>query len=74
MARDPISGESVPLYHPRQHTWSDHFTWNEDFTLLLGLTPTGRATVEKLHLNRSRVVNLRRVLSSSGEHPLAEDN
>ena len=49
-AHDPLSGNTVPLYHPRQNHWSDHFAWNEDFTLLLGLTPTGRATIEKLHL------------------------
>src|SRR5882724_50513 len=45
-ATDPVTGETVPLFHPRQQQWKDHFTWNEDFTLILGLTPTGRATVE----------------------------
>ncbi len=43
--RNPINGEIVPLYHPRQQLWQDHFTWNDDFTLIVGLTPTGRATV-----------------------------
>ena len=50
---DPGSGDSVPLYHPRQDHWADHFAWNEDCTLIIGLTPIGRATVEKLQLNRS---------------------
>ena len=49
----------VPLYHPRQHRWPDHFAWNEDTTIVIGLTPTGRATVEALRLNRENVVNLR---------------
>ena len=68
-AIDPITGEVVSLYHPRQHHWSDHFAWNDDFTLLLGLTAIGRATVEKLQLNREGVVNLRRVLHSVDQHP-----
>jgi|SRR5579884_177624 len=31
-ARDPANGDMVSLYHPRQHRWSDHFAWNEDYT------------------------------------------
>jgi hypothetical protein len=70
--RDPVSGDSVSLYHPRQQRWRDHFAWNDDFTLVIGLTPTGRATVKALQLNREGLVNLRRVLYSMGEHPPAE--
>jgi len=72
-APDPTSENMVPLFHPRQHRWSDHFVWNEDFTLVIGTSPTGRATVEALHLNREGVVNLRRVLFAMNEHPPAED-
>ncbi|HAJ59507.1 MAG TPA: HNH endonuclease [Cyanobacteria bacterium UBA11369] len=68
-AIDPITGESVPLYHPRQQNWRDHFTWSNDSTQMLGLTPTGRATIERLQLNRNGVVNLRRVLHSIEQHP-----
>jgi HNH endonuclease len=68
-AHDSVSGQTVPLYHPRQHQWRDHFTWNDDYTLLIGLAPIGRATVELLRLNREGVINLRRVLYSIGEHP-----
>lgn len=68
-AQDPATGESVPLFHPRQQLWRDHFTWNEDTTLVIGLTPTGRATVEALKLNRPEVVRFRRVLFLSGDHP-----
>ncbi len=46
-----------------------HFAWSDDFTLLIGLTPTGRATVGALLLNRDGVVNLRRLLYLNGEHP-----
>ena len=71
-ARDPVSDKVVLLYHPRQHRWHDHFTWSDDFTLVIGLTPIGRATIEALHLNREELINLRRVLYAMGEHPPAE--
>jgi hypothetical protein len=69
---DPLSGEDVPLYHPRRQRWSEHFAWNEEFTIVLGLTPTGRATVQRLQLNREGVVNLRQVLHAIGRHPPSE--
>lgn len=68
-AIDPVSGKMVSLFHPRQQKWADHFAWREDFLLIVGLTPTGRATVELLKLNREGVVNLRKVLHLAGEHP-----
>jgi hypothetical protein len=61
-AIDPITGNTVPLYHPRQHLWSDHFCWSDDGLTLLGLTPIGRGTVERLQLNREGVVRLRHLL------------
>lgn len=71
-ARDPVSDKVVLLYRPRQQRWHDHFAWNDDFTLVIGLTPTGRATSKALQLNREELVNLRRVLYAMGEHPPAE--
>ncbi|MEW5827814.1 MAG: HNH endonuclease [Chloroflexota bacterium] len=68
-AFDPVSQSVVPLFHPRRHTWREHFDWSDDGTLVLGVTPIGRGTVEKLQLNRSGLVNLRRVLFEAGEHP-----
>lgn len=73
-ALDPISEELVPLFHPRRQQWSEHFAWNADSTLIIGLTPTGRATVEALKMNRKGVVNLRRMLYIMGEHPPEEPN
>lgn len=66
---DSITQLSVPLYHPRRDRWADHFEWNATRTLLLGLTPIGRATIDRLDLNRLGVVNLRRVLYAHGDHP-----
>jgi hypothetical protein len=71
-APDPDTGEVVGLFHPRQQRWSEHFAWSEDDTLVIGVTPTGRATVVTLQLNRSGVVNLRRLLFAAGKHPPPE--
>lgn len=68
-ASDPLTKLLVSLYHPRQDRWNDHFQWNSSFTEIIGLTPTGRATVHLLKLNRLGVVNLRHVLHQIGEHP-----
>jgi hypothetical protein len=68
-ARDPLTGEIVPLFHPRRQRWVDHFAWNQEGTLVLGLSPIGRATVEALQLNRKGLVNLRRILFAIHEHP-----
>jgi hypothetical protein len=66
---DPATSDSVPLFHPRRERWEDHFAWSYDFTQVVGLTPTGRATVEALRLNRDGLVRLRRALFHAGEHP-----
>ncbi len=69
---DPFTNRRVPLYHPRQQRWGDHFAWNDDFTRALGLTPTGRATIHILQLNRGGVMNLRAALHAVGKHPPEE--
>ena len=69
--RDPLTGKLAPLFHPRRHQWAEHFTLSADDLEILGITPTGRATVAALQLNRAEVVNLRRVLSAFDEHPPA---
>lgn len=67
---DPQTGEEASLFHPRNDVFEQHFTWSqEDIAILIGLTPTGRATVERLRLNRAGVVNLRRLLVKEGLHP-----
>lgn len=71
-ALDPFSGMIVPLFHPRRHGWGDHFAWSTDLTLILGKTPTGRATVAALHLNRENLIGLRRLLLAMGEHPATQ--
>ena len=76
-ARDPVTRQWVALLHPRQHRWVEHLAWSDDYLEILGLTPTGRATIEALQLNREEVMNLRRILIACDEHPpktTAENN
>lgn len=68
-AIDPLTKQLVSLFHPRVQQWSEHFTWNQDCSLIIGLTPTGRATVEALRMNRPGVINLRQALYAAGKHP-----
>lgn len=70
-ARDPVSGRLVPLFNPRRQDWDRHFRWSEDHLMIEGRTRIGRATVAALQLNRIPVVNLRRVLRASGDHPVS---
>jgi hypothetical protein len=60
-AIDPDTARVVPLYHPRRDEWSVHFAWSNDRQRILGITPSGRATVEALRMNRPQLVNLRRI-------------
>lgn len=71
---DPITGEMVPLFHPRRDRWQDHFAWNNEYHILLGTSPTGRATIARLDLNRPGVVGLRRALRLAGVFPAKPDN
>jgi hypothetical protein len=68
-AHDPLTGEVVSLFHPRSGDWSTHFVWSHDFRQMIGKTPTGRATIALLELNRIGLQNLRRALQLDGFHP-----
>ena len=50
-AVDPETGEVVRLFNPRLDNWSEHFERSSDLLLILGRTPSGRATVLHLHFN-----------------------
>ncbi len=66
---DPLTQKPASLFHPRKQRWQDHFTWSEDALLIVGLTPTGRATVNRLRMNHSKQINLRAILLLAGLHP-----
>jgi hypothetical protein len=69
LAPDAVTQTDVPLFHPQQDRWADHFSWNEESTEIIGLTPTGRATVMALKMNRSQMIRVRRMWVAMSEHP-----
>jgi hypothetical protein len=66
---DPLTGVSVLLFHPVRQRWRDHFGWDESQTQIIGLTPSGRATIVALHMNNPIVVRARYRWVSAGWHP-----
>jgi hypothetical protein len=66
-ALDPVSGATVSLFHPRSDSWSEHFEW--DVFLLIGKTPTGRATADMLGFNHARRLLIRQAEELFGLFP-----
>lgn len=66
---DPLSQQLTALFNPRIQSWQDHFTWSEDGTQVIGLTPCGRATVVALNLNNPEISAARRLWVSVGWWP-----
>jgi 5-methylcytosine-specific restriction endonuclease McrA len=63
-AIDPDSGEVVPLFNPRADNWKEHFLLLG--AEIIGITPTGRATLRLLRFNAERRFELRRRLIAEG--------
>jgi hypothetical protein len=68
-AVDPQTNERAQLFDPRHQNWREHFVWSADGEQIIGLTPTGRATVAALQLNRPSLVTARRLWVRVGWHP-----
>lgn len=66
---DPETGEVAPLFHPRRSIWADHFRFEEVSGELVGLTPTGRATIACLQMNRPTQRAARRLWIQLGLYP-----
>lgn len=66
-AKDPGSGRAAPIFHPRGQVWKDHFRWAGN--RVVGLTPTGRATVAALRMNREIAQAIRSEDARLGRHP-----
>lgn len=66
---DPNSGIEINLYNPRTQNWNEHFLWSEDSLFIIGQTPVGRATVDRLRMNREGVIAARRLWVQAGWHP-----
>ena len=63
-AIEPSTNRRVALFHPRRQRWRDHFRW-EGFRIV-GLTPTGRATVAALQMNRPLILAIRQEEAARG--------
>lgn len=66
-ATDPESGEEAPLFNPRTQDWTEHFRWEGE--VLMPLTPTGRATVTALAMNRPVIIAIREEEAARDRHP-----
>ena len=66
-ASDPLTGKSEPIFHPRRQAWSEHFQWKG--CRVVGRTPTGRATVDGLKMNRMLAQSIRAEETLRGRHP-----
>src|SRR5829696_2758759 len=64
---DPMTRQIVALYHPRRDAWGEHFRWRGP--RLIGLTPSGRATIRVLAINHPDAVALRKSLMAEGSFP-----
>jgi hypothetical protein len=54
-----VDAQLVPLFHPRQHLWNEHFATEGD--TVIGLTAIGRGTVRLLDMNSDERRELRRL-------------
>ena len=68
----------MPLFNPRQQAWSEHFIWTADGLKIVGITPLGRATCDRLDLNDDRhnegaIIKARQLWIQGGWHPPLED-
>ena len=68
VATDPDTGRVVALFNPRADRWDEHFGW--DGFVVVGRTPTGRATVAAFDLNHPRRVLIREAESHFDLFPL----
>lgn len=68
-AIDPFTNNLEPLFHPRHQEWLDHFDWDNTGTRIIGRTPSGRATIDALHMNNELIVAARALWVAFGNHP-----
>jgi hypothetical protein len=66
---DPLTGEFVRLFHPRQDEWRDHFVWDAAGIRIQGKTAVGRVTILALRMNNEVIVQARKNWANAGWHP-----
>ncbi len=72
-AIDVDSSAEVALFNPRTDSWNKNFVWSVDVLRIIGLTPTGQATIIALAFNRERIINIRVADKEVGRHPPLDD-
>lgn len=63
----------MPLFHPRQDKWREHFVWSVDKVRIVPLTAVGRATANLLRFNRDRIQAIRMADMHVNRHPPPDD-
>jgi hypothetical protein len=58
-------GQTVDLFHPRQHAWEEHSKFSS--AKIIGVSSTGAATVRRLNMNAPRRVAIRQMVLECGE-------
>jgi len=56
---DEATATEVSIFHPRRESWNDHFQFEWESGKIIGLTPAGRATVNRLQMNLPRHITAR---------------
>lgn len=64
---DSETGQKVKIFNPRLDKWDEHFIWVG--VNLIGLTATGRVTINELDLNRSLILAIREEEIILRRHP-----
>ena len=64
---DSQTATEVAIFNPRTDDWKKHFEWRG--LQLVGLTPSGRATIEALALNRPLILAIREEEAAVGRQP-----
>jgi len=66
---DPDTGSDVQLFNPRLQKWQEHFRWSTDGLHVIGITSVGRATIDRLRMNRDKIIRSRQRWVEAGWHP-----
>lgn len=66
---DSTINKEIPLFHPQNDIWEQHFTWDKNATEIKSLTEIGNVTIVTLKMNREQLVRVRQMWVKLGKHP-----
>ncbi len=66
---NPKTNREIPLFHPQNDIWEQHFTWDKNATEIKGLTEVGNVTIITLKMNREQLIRVRKLWVKLGKHP-----